>query len=129
VQLGVRDLDPQQGEDALAQFLRVLDLLLAELRGDRVRGDDEHERVRLLDRPPQRLGEDLAVLDPLRVQPDRLAAFLHRRRQPGDELAIPPRIGDEHVGHGGATLWACATLYKDRRVVGFPSRESSGSTR
>jgi hypothetical protein len=98
--LAVGDRIAQHGHDPLRHLPRVFHLVLAVGRGDRSRGDHEHERVGLLDRPLDRLREDLAVGDPLDIQPDRLAAIFDRLREPRDELRVPSRVGEEHVGHG-----------------------------
>ena len=95
----VGDPAAQQRHDALAQLERVLDLLLAEARGDRVRADDEHEPVAALDRGPQRGREDLGVANALDVDPDVLPPLAQRAGEALHELGITARVGEEDVRH------------------------------
>ena len=90
----------RERDDALVQLDRMVDLLLAERRGDRVGADHEDESVAPLDRPAQRRREHLRVADSLDVDPDVLAALPQALDEPVDQLGVAARVGDEDVSQG-----------------------------
>ena len=84
-------------DDPLVQLDRVVDLLLAVLRGDGVGADHEDEAVASFDGRAQRRREHLRVANAFDVDPGMFAALLERSDQAGHECRVAPRIGNEDV--------------------------------
>ena len=99
VRHGLRiDVTPEDGDQALIGLDRAAELVTADRRGDRLRGQDEDERACRLDAvgdalPP--VGRRRYVLE---IEPNRLSPGRQRRQQPRfDEGLVAPRVGDEQV--------------------------------
>jgi len=100
----VLDRPDQDRHDPLVELERMLDLLLAVARRDRIGADDEDEPVAVLDRRAQRRREHLAVADAVDVDPCLLPPLAERRGEPLHEVGIPAGVRDEDICHQPATL-------------------------
>jgi hypothetical protein len=124
---------PQDGDDALVEIHRSLQLLAADGRRQRVRREHEDDDLGGLDprpyvRPPVR-GAAADVLD---VEPDLLAALRERSRQPLlDEVAVLARVREKHVRPDAGCRGGLARELRHHRLpnvtpVVWPSPDKHG---
>jgi len=120
----VRNRTPHDRDDALARREGVGGLLQADGGGNRVRADDEHERVAALDRAPQLVQPFRRRRDVLPVDPRVLATRSQGLMQPAYEGLVRSGVGDERVGQGKGLrrVWRRAVCTTDGgRAPGRPA--------